>query len=169
MAFDPNKFLTADTIAAFEAALKAAYDQGFSDGIDRVVQAAKSPLSAEAPIKGVVQKVSPTGARADALGRAPRGIVPNVVGEMVRASPGLTIGEYEQMVTKAEPLISVKSVGNELRRGEGKRYKRDRPNGYKWYPLDYEIEVEGTAGSAPSTSFFHSNQGGSDGTTLASH
>lgn len=47
--------------------------------------------------------------------------------------PGLSITEIETEVAKLNPEISNKSVGNELRRMERKKYIRDRAGGYRWF------------------------------------
>ena len=98
----------------------------------------------------------------DGRSRARRGLVGATITKALKASPGLTVGEYEQLVSRLEPEISVKSVGNELRRGERDgRYKRDRPGGYLWYLAGSdETETEGQSSEEPSASY--SNQGGGD-------
>ncbi len=93
--------------------------------------------------------------------RVARGLVQNTVAMALELEPGKSIKEYEALVLELEPEISVKSIGNELRRGEADgRYKRDRPGGIRWYLGSAETEAEGQSSGEPSAS--SSNQGGDD-------
>lgn len=167
MAFDPTKYLSEYGVSAvLEMVVSAAYEQGVNDGIARVLQAAQSAV---APHVNSPTKPPQTANVADAgdsaepsTKRVPRGLVQSVLSDTLAANPGLSISDYERLVLSAEPEISVKSVGNDLRRGEGTRYKRDRPGGTKWYLFYQEIEeaVSRTAAAAPS---MFPNQEGGDG------
>lgn len=44
--------------------------------------------------------------------------------------PGLSIAEYETLAVELDGRLARKSVGNELRRGEGTKYER---RGYRWF------------------------------------
>lgn len=85
----------------------------------------------------------------------------DTVAKALEREPGKSIKEYEHIVLELEPEISVKSVGNELRRGEADgRYKRDRPGGYRWYLASSEIEAADNDPTEAAASY--SNNGGDD-------
>jgi hypothetical protein len=87
-----------------------------------------------------------------ASARAPRGAVGQFLETALTERPGSSIAELEDMAKINAPEISVKSVGNELRRMEDERYRRDRPNGYKWFLIGGDAEKETVEGSSPPTS-----------------
>ncbi len=191
MPLDFEALETDGTLGSLEAAVRsvaqAAYDQGMKDGIAGatklqtaigylseamqgfqpelleqikrhtlgVRQGAGIALGSSFPIDSDVPMP-------DGRSRARRGLVGATIAKALKANPGLTVGEYEQLVSRLEPEISTKSVGNELRRGERDgRYKRDRPGGYLWYLAESdETEAEGQSSGEPSAS--SSNQGGDD-------
>jgi hypothetical protein len=62
--------------------------------------------------------------------RAPRGAVREVVAQVLASQPGATITEAELAAASLNELVSRKSVGNEMRRGEGSLYRRE---GRQWY------------------------------------
>jgi hypothetical protein len=65
--------------------------------------------------------------------RAPRGSVGRTIdGLLADRTEGILISELEKVASTAEG-IAIKSVGNELRRYEGKKYRRDRPGGHRWF------------------------------------
>lgn len=85
--------------------------------------------------------------------RAPRGSVGTALEIVLKAKPGSAITEIEAEAVRLNPEISTKSVGNELRRMEGKKYRRDRPGGYQWFLIeDREDEGSPTATGSPSSS-----------------
>jgi hypothetical protein len=79
----------------------------------------------------------------DSIKRAPRGSVGKAVDSVLTDKPGLLTPEIEERVLQIDPEIARKSVGNELRRLEGKKYKRDRPGGYRWFLIDQPVGQEG--------------------------
>jgi len=55
---------------------------------------------------------------------------------------GLAIKEIHQQALKLGHQLSIESVGNELRRFEGKKYRRDERR--NWFPIGYtEMETAG--------------------------
>ena len=77
--------------------------------------------------------------------RAPRGAVDRAIGQVLKVHPGLTAQEVEEAALAFDPEVSRKSVGNNLRRLEGVKYRRDKPGGYHWFLID-DVE-NGTAGT----------------------
>ncbi len=168
MPFDP-KSLTGEIVSQMEAALKAAYEKGVQDGIDRIVAAAKEPMTLSTTNKVAIGYGSSAGAQ-DAkaaddkpVRRAPRGLVPKVVAEMLVEHPGKIIAEYEQMVEGYDNRVSAKSVGNELRRHEDRKYRRN-DNG-EWFPMSGNKEAgDGRETNSPASE--NTNQGERYGTAL---
>ena len=74
--------------------------------------------------------------------RAPRGSVGRALESVIGKYPGLAVTEIEERVLQLDREIARKSIGNELRRLEGKRYKRDRPGGYRWFLIDQAVGQE---------------------------
>ena len=167
MAFDPKRLID-ENLAGFEAALKAAYDQGVRDGIQRIVAAASAPIMENDGRTGQQNAASTVNigdkAEAEVIRRAPRGLVPKVVGQMLADSPGKIIAEYEQMVGDYDSRVSEKSVGNELRRHEGKKYRRDDSGG--WFPVSGNKEAEDAADNEQSSASDTQTQGEHYGTAL---
>lgn len=163
MSFEPSTDMP-EALAAFKAALKAAHEKGVQDGIARIIQAAKAPLDENDGGTDDASKavsVSPTDtSKRLPIKRAPRGLVPKIVGQMLTERPGNIIAEYEQMKDDFEfgSRISEKSVGNELRRYEGTKYRRDDVGG--WWPIVEIKEAADTATNDKSATSAHSNQGG---------
>jgi len=208
MAFDYESLMEGDAGEGLDATLralaKAAYDQGYVDGVANVktfggtldaLSAAMSELRDSINVDPSLLQgfkafqmpvVSYRAARAFANGthdtspqqpaggqyeidtdvpmpksRVARGLVQDTVAMALELEPGKSIKEYEALVLDLQPEISVKSVGNELRRGERDgRYKRDRPGGYRWYLGSAEIEAADNVSAEDAAS--HSNQGGDD-------
>jgi len=65
--------------------------------------------------------------------RAPRGLVQEVVACVLRDRPGTHINEVEVEAVRREPRISAKSVGNEMRRYLGTKYRRE---GRSWFLME---------------------------------
>ena len=174
MAFDPKTLMNDPTfIAAIEAGLKAAYEQGASDTLARIVAAARAPGAVEAAAPTPTVTPTPSAPAEEAAGastsynpRAPRGLVRQVLVPIMKTMPGLLISEYETLAIAEDSRMSPKSIGNELRRGEGKAYER---RGYRWYLLDAETnEAPDTAREEGSdASSVSSNHGGPHGAALA--
>lgn len=141
---------------ALDAALVAAYEQGVADGIQRIVAAAQG-VKVEAATKSPLPPILEQRSRAvnldpdedeisaDGIKRVRRGLVQETLIRIMAEKPGLAITDYEKLVAEVEPEISYKSIGNELRRYEGSKYKRDREGGNRWFPIDYQFEEAGDA------------------------
>lgn len=160
--FQPKSLLTDNRlIKEIEALLQLAYEQGVSDGIQRVFDAVKTPKQSTAQAADFsVRPMLPQHHHQ----RAPRGLVAEVLAAVLAEKPGLTISDYEWLVTQRDGRISERTVGNELRRYEGVRYKRQ---GYRWFPIGSEEQE--TAGS-PTTerpAVSHWQQEGGDGDAAA--
>ena len=77
-----------------------------------------------------------------------------MVGAMLRRiltdKPGLTVTEIEAIAPEYDTEVAAKSIGNELRRFDGTKYRR-RDNG-KWFlfdgPMTAETETAGESSPA---------------------
>lgn len=130
----------ASALASVRQAIEEAYKAGYRDAVAVMVKAAHAQQEAnDGPPSDGGDLITPTPIAPSYVGmttpsmRARRGLVRKVLGKFLDARPGLTIADYEKLVTDVEPEISAKSVGNELRRGEGTLYKRDVPRGNRWF------------------------------------
>ncbi len=159
MSFDPTQYSNG-LIAGIEQLLKAAYDQGVQDGIQRIVAAATAPINENdgrtknSDNRGsvdVFDKVEVEVGR-----RAPRGLVPRVVEQMLSDHPGKIIAEYEQMKDNYDSRISEKSIGNELRRHEGRKYRRNEDG--EWFPKSGNNEAADSATNEMSAASDHSRE-----------
>jgi hypothetical protein len=82
--------------------------------------------------------------------RAPRGSVGRTIDGLLADRPeGILISELEKVASAAEG-IAIKSVGNELRRYEGKKYRRDRPGGHRWFLIGTSDQKGGATGAGAS-------------------
>jgi hypothetical protein len=159
MSFDPKVLLDSTILASMEAALKAAYEQGVQDGIDRIVAAARAPASPAPPVAqddtadddGEIEESTFVGT---VIRRAPRGLVPSVVDRMLREHPGKIIAEYEQMKDHYDARVSRKSIGNEIRRMEDKKYRRNDKG--EWFPIPGNKEAGDAATNEQSPASDHS-------------
>jgi len=154
-----DALVNADRLDAMLAKMTAAM-QGFDPNMLELIK--QHVIPKDRPDRASIQPRLVEHHTGNTHSRARRGLVGETVAEALRMSPGQNIGFYEQLVTELSPEISVKSVGNELRRGERDgRYKRDRLGGYLWYLVEPdETEAEGQSSGQPSASY--SNQGGDD-------
>lgn len=108
---------------------------------DSIIRAAQVPITspqAHNPPQPVVEKVE----RAPGA-RAPRGAVGRAIDAILKTKPGCSIPDLEELVWRENREIARKSVGNEVRRMEGTKYKRDRPGGYRWFLIDHPVDQEG--------------------------
>ena len=164
MTFDPQALLNnAGVLAAINAAIKSAYEQGAQDGIDRIVQAARAPAGpavvpqTAAPVVTAEQPATPP------RKRAKRGLLPVVMNQMLSEHPGLTTQQYVDKIGDYDQTVKANSVGNELRRGDGTRYER---RGKGWFVKNSEIEAEARPESETSASIMHSTEGSHYGAAL---
>ena len=153
--FDPKKMLAeSDTIQGMEALLKAAYDQGCEDTRQAIIAAASAPVADKAAFG---DKVDAEVVRAPR--KAPRGTVPKILGRMLTEYPGRTVVEYEEMVKLYDSRVATKSIGNELRRMEGKRYRRNADG--QWFLMKLDEEAGGGR-ETNSPAFEYANREGGD-------
>jgi hypothetical protein len=166
---------------AFQALLTAAYGAGYRDGMEAADNLVASLQDMTARLQAITDGIVADHAQVEALKavaaaaavatkatsvtggpqRARRGLVGATLAKVLAEFPGRSVSEYEALVTLEEPEISVKSVGNELRRGERDgRFERDRPGGYHWYLKGGKREAERALGIGSSAS--SGNQGGGD-------
>ncbi len=142
--------------AVIEAALMDAYQEGFEAGRlamrDSILRAASGEAIASPPpaIVSAPKKFYGGGpdiraplASEDEKPRAPKGTVSLLLERALSESPGSTTTALEEWVTKGDPRVAAKSVGNELRRFEGKKYHR---MGRLWF-LVPTASAEGDASS----------------------
>ncbi|MGN6817995.1 MAG: hypothetical protein ACTHJR_04930 [Sphingomonas sp.] len=151
MAFDPESVDLTPIIAAIRAALKDAYVAGGKAKATEVLLA----LGGTIPAGEIEQRADATITKIRSpSGKAPRGTVPRVLDQMLTDRPGLTILEYEALAPEYDDRISIRSVGNELRRFEGTKYERDRPGGYQWFLKGQKDKGSDTPGKAASDPLF---------------
>ncbi len=129
---DDNKL--SDLKAQMAALVDAAYAQGVSDTLGRIIDAARSgnpvhaapgtPLNVD---RYVVPHHSDTPGK-----RAPKGSLDPILDEVLTERPGLSTGQVEQEVLKRDSRIALKSIYNRLRHCEKTDQKYYRQNG-NWY------------------------------------
>lgn len=91
--------------------------------------------------------------------RAARGAVGKAIDPILRANPGMLVPDLESEVKRLHPEIHPKSIGNELRRFEGEKYKRDREGGYRWFLIE-DQDGGRTGAPAPAADMQHEPEGG---------
>lgn len=108
--------------------LRDAYHAGWQDARAAILSAAALPPGPPAePQTGMSDNLQ---FRQRAGRRAPKGLLTSVLTKVIADHPGSTVQELERLMPSYDDRVSPKSVGNELRRGEGERYVRD---GTLWY------------------------------------
>jgi len=128
--------------------LEAAYEDGYRAGrkamLDQIMRftAEKKDEKREAP--GAISQTPPPVSR----GRAPRGLVGKLVDQVLSEQGGLQIVDIEDRVLGRDNRIARKSIGNELRRFKGDKYRQDDKK--RWFLIRQDAEKE-TAGSPEST------------------
>ena len=162
MAFDAKQLMQ-DNLAALEPLLKAAYDKGAEDARNAILLAAGVPAVTGRPAPPSL--ITGSGAKpTDHPKKAPRGTVPKVLRRMLTDHPGKQIVDYEDMFTEYDDRISVRSIGNELRRMEDKKYCRNDDG--EWFLMTGNKEAEDAASNEQSSASDHTNQGDRYGTAL---
>ncbi len=120
-----------------------AYRQGYADGAeamrDLILRAAGAPLSIPQPphfseilARSVEAEQQPKLELKNKSGRAPRGTVGRILNDALTQRAGLTQHQLKQYADQVED-VSATSIGNELRRNEGKKYMRE---GKRWFLID---------------------------------
>lgn len=67
----------------------------------------------------------------DSRGYATRGAVPQAIADVLKAHPGIKTAGIMKLVRAANPVISEKSIANDLSRGKAKRrYRREADGGW---------------------------------------
>lgn len=130
-----------------KALLEKAYERGAADmhalimnTASQVVVASPAKPSPKAmngsagttakPVKATKSKKKRTSKASE---RAPRGSIDKALNDALYKKPGLTVKDYEVMAIKAEPRISITSIGNTLRRLKGTKYRNE---GDRWFLMD---------------------------------
>lgn len=161
MAFDAKQFIL-DNIDDLAPFINAIYQRGREDARNAILIAAGSPLVTGRPVPpSLIGAGSPDGKGSPALKspvrRAPRGTVPKVLDKMLTEHPGKTIAEYEELAPSYDNRISIKSVGNELRRHEHTKYRRNDDG--EWFLINSDGEAEDAATNEQSSASDRTNQG----------
>ena len=141
---------------ALNKLVQDAYRQGYADGAaamrESILRAAEAPLSSpEAPsFLETLARSSESGQPKLELksksGRAPRGTVGRIINDALGKHEGLTQQQLKQYADQVED-VSATSIGNELRRNEGTKYRRD---GKRWFLIEFKVLVAGSK-SEPAT------------------
>jgi hypothetical protein len=145
---DELQQLIAEAVAEFG---RRRYDAGLAAMRESILRAAQAPAPAP-PAKIVLDLNKPP------KERAPRGAVAAAVEALLKDIPdGALVTELEAQAAVRFPDIATKSIGNELRRGEDRRYRRDRPGGYRWFLIadgDQESPGPDAQSSDPDSELF---------------
>src|ERR1700722_4294859 len=108
------------------AVWREAYKAGSDAMRDSILRAAQSPIPpSNVPVTESPDNVTFSGATQ----RAPRGSVGRAIDALLKEHPGLSIQHMEKIIALHQPEIAQKSIGNELRRMEGRKYKRHPEGG----------------------------------------
>jgi hypothetical protein len=106
---------------------------------DSILRAAQDPITVNQPL----EPLAAAGERAERLGtRAPRGAVGRAIDALLKEHPGISIQHMEKIISLHQPEIAQKSIGNEVRRMENIKYRRDHPGGYLWFLIDHSVDQE---------------------------
>ena len=139
--------------AEIEAAYKRGFEAGASDMRDRILNAAQGPVEAPAPGP---RKAFVTPSHWKPLTivqtRAPRGAVGAMLRRILTEKPGLTVTEIEAIAPEYDPEVAAKSIGNELRRFDGMKYKRDQRS--RWFLFDGPFVETETPAESPAGDVF---------------
>lgn len=124
------------------------YQQGVVDGSAATMQAI---MEAARNAAGALPSQTPAGGTSlNAIGvvsdRAPRGLLREVVKKILKQQPGLTVTEVAALAPKMDGRLSERSVGGEIRRGEGIQYRRE---GKRWFLIQKPSapDIGGTTGA----------------------
>lgn len=137
-------------IVELRAEIEAAYQRGFVAGAadmrDRIFNAAQSPVAPQPDDGATGRKTFIFYGGGTSIVRAPRGAVGRMLDRILKDKPGLTVTEIEALAGDYDKDVAIKSIGNELRRAEGKKYRRDERN--NWFLIDgVTVETETPAES----------------------
>lgn len=149
-----------DISAQIQEAIEEAYKHGYEDGkaevsknVKTVLEAAHISMGASPAKITVTRKAHPP-----VSDRAPKGLVGDLIDQVLTDSPGLIGVDIQNKVVAIDGRIASKSVGNTLRRFKDKKYRKDRK---KWFLIgDAEKETAEAATNEHSAVSDHANQGG---------
>lgn len=134
--------------AEIDAAYKRGFEAGALDMRDRILNAAQGgPVTPPEHPRAQGSWTIVTSAR------APRGAVGRLLAEVLADHPGLTTTEIELIAGDYDKGVATKSIGNELRRFQGMKYRRDDSG--KWFLIggdaaETEAPAESSAGDLAS-------------------
>lgn len=124
--------------------LEEAFRKGGEHMRDSILRAAQSPVPTPKVVAAEFRSTSTSSAQMVGVAhRAPRGSVGKAIDTVLAEHHGLMVPQLEEAVLQIDAEIAKKSIGNELRRMEGTKYKRDRPGGYRWFLIDQQVDQEG--------------------------
>ncbi|MDP3408105.1 hypothetical protein [Bosea sp. (in: a-proteobacteria)] len=131
--------------------IEAAYQRGLVDGAaqmrDRILSAAQGHGGPVAIASPAIIAAAPRHGGGPSLPRAPRGAVGRMLEKALTDMPGLTTTELEQISGDYDGAVATKSIGNELRRFQDKKYRRDERG--RWFLIDGGAVETETAGESP--------------------
>ena len=124
----------ADIASRVAELISEAYERGWKDGAadarHRILRAAESESGISSAALAPTHPASHGGQSVHPVASLPRGTLRPVVTAIMSQNPGKSLSEITRLVVKADPRISPYSVGNEVRRNNGKMYKSIKS---KWY------------------------------------
>lgn len=145
--------LRAEVAAEIEAAYERGFVAGGEDMRDRILNAARGPVTPP-PADVVAAAVAddkprrtprtPIRSSSKPTGRAPRGAVGEMLQMILTQHPGLTISAIEDLASQYDPDVALKSIGNSLRRFEGEKYRRASFG--RWFLIGDETAETESAG-----------------------
>lgn len=161
---DIENDLVARTGSTIREAIRKAYQRGYVDGgnamRENILKAAGAPM----PVA-----TTNLDALVETKRRAPKGLLQETLIKVLSKTPhGLSQKALEKEVLASEPLIAQRSIYGELNRKRGDLY--DFRDG-KWLLLAGKADDQGEAAGPPTKDDpppYRSNQGGPNGTALAS-
>lgn len=140
-----NAAVEAATVALRQS-VRDAYQQGYDAAVrdlkDRIM-AVFGPVALSAHVEAVSTVHAKIRRRRPSSGRARHGVAAKAVKDVFTIGTGLSVTELHQQALKLGHQLSIEGIGNELRRFEGKKYRRDERR--HWFPLSSaETETAGT-------------------------
>lgn len=132
--------------------LTRAYERGYADGAENMrstIMRAAGVMDSQPPLAPVAISVKHT---TETQKRAPKGLLTQVVTQVLRETPGLTLTEIEARAVSRDDRISSRSIGNELRRLEGSHYRREDK---RWFISSQEV-----GGDPAQITATHTSEGG---------
>lgn len=126
-----------DLSTGMAKAIEEAYQRGLADGRKEVSERVREVIDGPTHNAVVEEKALPL-----AVDRAPRGLVGDLIDQVLTDHPGIPGVDVEDRVLKADSRIARKSVGNTLRRYRDEKYRKE---GRNWFLIgDAEKETAET-------------------------